>query len=63
MFSVDEMTDDLLRPQSKQFNRSIYLAAEGMRLMCPKYFTPEVRSSMTGRDSFFSISCARPHTI
>lgn len=30
-------------PQSKQFNRSIYLAAEGMRLMRPDYFTPEVR--------------------
>lgn len=30
-------------PQSKQFNRSIYLAAEGMRLMRPRYFTPEVR--------------------
>ncbi|MCP3392209.1 hypothetical protein NLM27_25850 [Bradyrhizobium sp. CCGB12] len=30
-------------PQSKQFNRSVYLADEGMRLMRPDYFTPEVR--------------------
>lgn len=30
-------------PQSKQFNRSVYLADEGMRLMRPDYFTAEVR--------------------
>lgn len=43
MFSVDKTTNDLLRTSSQQLNRAIYLADEGMRLMRPKYFTPEVR--------------------